>query len=486
MRYGSVCSGIEAATAAWHPLGWQAAWFSEIEPFPCAVLDHHYPNVPNHGDMTLIADGIRSGDIDAPDILVGGTPCQAFSVAGLRNSLEDKRGQLTIEFIRILDAIDDVRSAIGEQPAIAVWENVPGVLSTKDNALGCFFAGIVGADAPLVPPNGGGWTSAGVVAGPKRALAWRVLNAQYFGVPQRRRRIFVVASARDRFNPASVLFERKGMRGNIASVRDERPGVAGDIAECLRSGGPVGLPSSRGEHIVAALTANGVGTCGADDNQGQAGHIIPTTVVAMSASGGTASKHGFGWGKQDWENGYATPVCMAHGQGNAEVVSDGSPSLTCNHEAPILAFSCKDYGADAGSISPTLRSMGHDGSHANAGGQVAIAISGANHLSDVKQIQWASGGGQMENDTVQALRSNAEHSYQFLRLNSVVRRLTPAECERLQGFPDGFTLVPYRGKPIQDCPDGPRYKALGNSMAVPVMHWIGRRLDSVVNGVSPL
>jgi len=130
--------------------------------------------------------------------------------------------------------------------------------------------------------------------------------------------------------------------------------------------------------------------------------------------------------------------------------------------------------------------MGHDGSHANAGGQVAIAISGANHLSDVKQIQWASGGGQMENDTVQALRSNAEHSYQFLRLNSVVRRLTPAECERLQGFPDGFTLVPYRGKPIQDCPDGPRYKALGNSMAVPVMHWIGRRLDSVVNGVSPL
>ena len=237
MRYGSVCSGIEAATAAWHPLGWQAAWFSEIEPFPCAVLDHHYSNVPNHGDMTLIADGIRSGDIDAPDILVGGTPCQAFSVAGLRNSLEDKRGQLTIEFIRILDAIDDVRSAIGEQPAIAVWENVPGVLSTKDNALGCFFAGIVGADAPLVPPNGGGWTSAGVVAGPKRALAWRVLNAQYFGVPQRRRRIFVVASARDRFNPASVLFERKGMRGNIASVRDERPGVAGDIAECLRSGG---------------------------------------------------------------------------------------------------------------------------------------------------------------------------------------------------------------------------------------------------------
>lgn len=428
MRYGSVCSGIEAATAAWHPLGWQAAWFSEIEPFPCAVLDHHYPNVPNHGDMTLIADGIRSGDIDAPDILVGGTPCQAFSVAGLRNSLEDKRGQLTIEFIRILDAIDDVRSAIGEQPAIAVWENVPGVLSTKDNALGCFFAGIVGADAPLVPPNGGRWTSAGVVAGPKRALAWRVLDAQYFGVPQRRRRIFVVASARDRFNPASVLFERKGMRGSIASVREERSGVAGDIAECLRIGGRGGVPSSRGEHIVGALTTNGVGTCGADDNQGQAGHIIPTTVGAMSASGGTASKHGFGWGQQDWENDYAIPVCMAHGQGNAEVVSDGSPSLTCNHEAPILAFT--DFGDDAGSISPTLRSMG----------------------------------------------------YSYIQQHAV-RRLTPVECERLQGFPDNFTLIPWRGKSESGCPDGPRYKALGNSMAVPVMSCIGRRLDAVVKAL---
>lgn len=141
---------------AWHPLGWEAAWFAEIEPFPCSVLSHHYSKVPNLGDMTSIADSIRSGVVGAPDVLVGGTPCQAFSVAGLRNSLEDNRGQLTLEYIRIFDAIDDVRHASGSDPSICVWENVPGVLNTPDNAFGCFLGGIVGADAALVPPNIGG------------------------------------------------------------------------------------------------------------------------------------------------------------------------------------------------------------------------------------------------------------------------------------------------------------------------------------------
>lgn len=156
MRYGSVCSGIEAATVAWHPLGWDAAWFAEIEQFPCAVLSHHYPDVPNLGNMTLIADSVRSGTVEAPDMLVGGTPCQAFSVAGLRNSLEDNRGQLTLEYIRIFDAIDDVRIDAGSDPAVCVWENVPGVLNTSDNAFGCFLGGLVGANAALVPPNIGG------------------------------------------------------------------------------------------------------------------------------------------------------------------------------------------------------------------------------------------------------------------------------------------------------------------------------------------
>lgn len=183
MRFGSVCSGIEAASVAWHPLGWKAAWLSEIEPFPSAVLAHHYPDVPNLGDMTTLPDRIRCGDVEAPDVLCGGTPCQAFSVAGLRRSLDDARGNLTLTFCEIADAIDVSRAARGDTPAVIVWENVPGVLSTKDNAFGCFLGAIAGEDMALLPP-GGKWPNAGYVSGPKRAAAWRVLDAQYFGVAQ--------------------------------------------------------------------------------------------------------------------------------------------------------------------------------------------------------------------------------------------------------------------------------------------------------------
>jgi DNA (cytosine-5)-methyltransferase 1 len=136
MKYLSVCSGIEAASVAWHPLGWEAAWLSEIEPFPCAVLKHHYPQVPNLGDMTLLPNRIASGEVEAPDVFCGGTPCQAFSVAGLRKSLDDARGNLSLTFCEIADAIDQVRLIQQSHPSIVFWENVPGVLNTKDNAFG--------------------------------------------------------------------------------------------------------------------------------------------------------------------------------------------------------------------------------------------------------------------------------------------------------------------------------------------------------------
>src|SRR5690554_5646544 len=138
IRYGSVCSGIEAASVAWEPLGWQPAWFAEIEPFPSAALAHHWPHVTNLGDMTAIARGILTGDIEAPDVRVGGTPCQAFSVAGMREGLRDERGQLTIKFVELADAIDLVRDRAGKSESVIVWENVPGVLSDKENAFGCF------------------------------------------------------------------------------------------------------------------------------------------------------------------------------------------------------------------------------------------------------------------------------------------------------------------------------------------------------------
>jgi site-specific DNA-cytosine methylase len=282
MRFGSVCSGIEAASVAWRPLGWEAAWLSEIEPFPCAVLKHHYPDVPNYGDMTALPERILSGEIEAPDVFCGGTPCQAFSVAGLRNSLDDARGNLSLTFVGIANAIDHVRSVRSDPPGIIFWENVPGVLSTKDNAFGCFLAGLAGEDKPLEPPRGK-WTNAGYMLGPKRAVAWRLLDAQYFGLAQRRKRVFVVASARTDFDPAAVLFEFDGVRRDIAPSRE-------------------------------------------------AGKVTPT----ISASGTGVSGVGFNC-EDEWF--IETPiVTMAHEQGGAEISVNRSPTLTCNHEAPIAAY----------------------------------------------------------------------------------------------------------------------------------------------------
>ena len=239
MRFGSVCSGIEAATMAWTPLGWEAAWLSEIEPFPCAVLAHHYPEVPNLGDMTTIATRILTGEVEAPEVFTGGTPCQAFSVAGLRQSLSDDRGNLSLKFVEIADAIDHVRTSRGDDPSIIIWENVPGVLSTKDNAFGCFLGALAGESVPLHAP-GGRWSNAGCVYGPQRAIAWRTLDAQFFGVAQRRRRVFVVASARDGFDPAAVLFEFDGMRRDSAPSREARQEVAGTISSRTSGGGGLG------------------------------------------------------------------------------------------------------------------------------------------------------------------------------------------------------------------------------------------------------
>lgn len=219
--YGSVCSGIEAATMAWHPLGMRAIWFAEIEAFPSAVLAHHYPKTPNLGDMTKLGALVLSGKIAAPDVLVGGTPCQAFSVAGMREGLADPRGALTIKYVELADATDYVRASQRKPPCVIVWENVPGVLSDKRNAFGCFLGALAGEDCEL-QPSGKRWPDAGCVYGPKRTIAWRVLDAQYFGLAQRRRRVFVVASARNGFDPTEVLFEREGVRRDSPPRREEK------------------------------------------------------------------------------------------------------------------------------------------------------------------------------------------------------------------------------------------------------------------------
>ena len=503
MKYISVCSGIEAATVAWHHLGWEPAWFSEIEPFPCSVLKHHYPNVPNLGDMTKWSEWPD----ETIDVLVGGTPCQSFSVAGKRGGMDDHRGQLALSFSAIAKCY---------KPRWIVWENVPGVLSSGG---GRDFGAFLGSLAEL------GY-----------GCAYRVLDAQHFGVAQRRRRVFVVGHLGDWRRAAAVLFERKGLCRDSAKGGKARKGIARTIAPSLVSSG-------RGVERIG-------------ESRGQ------DPVV----------------------------VCMAHGQGGAEIRENSSPTLTCNHEAPIIAGvqrstpawvecpeECGDYWCNiheqhtgdcdcppidewvtdpygmqiegpaanqpivlmdqGGSVMNTLtdgtvgtlrREMhGHEpcvlafaqnqlgevragevfntiNTNSNASGRNTPMVAFPANMS---ATQRASAEGvacnlQARNPTAVAISAETfglttEQTPKFasnlaLTLTKQsptgggqpqavvsalqVRRLTPIECERLQGFPDNYTNVPHRGKPAAD---GPRYKALGNSMAVPCMRWIGERIRMV-------
>lgn len=201
--YGSLCSGIEAATYVFKPMGVKPLWYSEIAEFPSRFLSIRYPETPNVGDMTFIPQMIEEGDIEAPDMICGGTPCQAFSFAGWKNGLNDDRGQLTLKFIDIIDKSDSVRAKKGLSQTIFMWENVEGVLSDKTNAFGCFLAGLAGCTEPLPARK---WSTGGVILGQKRNIAWRILDSKYFGVPQQRKRIYVIGGGKD-FHPERILFE---------------------------------------------------------------------------------------------------------------------------------------------------------------------------------------------------------------------------------------------------------------------------------------
>lgn len=466
ITYGSVCSGIEAATVAWHPLGWRAAWYAEIEPFPSAVLAHHYPDTPNHGDMTRLAAMVLSGKIPVPEVLVGGTPCQAFSVAGMREGLADPRGALTIKYVELLDAIDHVRTLRNEPEAVCLWENVPGVLSDKGNAFGCFLGALVGESEELQPP-GGKWKDAGCVYGPARTVAWRVLDAQYFGLAQRRRRVFVVASARAGFDPLEVLFEREGVRRDTPPRRGEGSGPASTITRSF--GGNGGIPAGNDcqprnlifgggancqqTDVATALSAHPGGT--RMDTETET-FVVAGTLQANGKAAGSATQ-------QDAESG----MLVVHGTQDPDVLHGLAHPLGRNsgQENALLAFSCKDHGADAGLLAPTLRAMGHGSSHPNAGGQVAVCITG-----DITHTLKAEGFDASEDGT--------GRGQPMVNGGAGVRRLTPRECEWLQGFPGDHTRIPYRGKPADECPDGPRYKAIGNSKAVFVVRWIGQRIQA--------
>lgn len=554
LTYGSVCSGIEAATQGWHPLGMRAAWFAEIEPFPSAVLAHHYPDVPNHGDMTKLAALVLAGKIPAPDVLVGGTPCQAFSVAGMREGLTDPRGALTIKYVELADAVDYVRAGQRKPASVIVWENVPGVLSDKGNAFGCFLGALAGEDCEL-QPSGKKWQDAGCVYGPKRTIAWRVLDAQYFGLAQRRRRVFVVASARDGFDPTEVLFERESMRRDTAPRRGQGQDVTGTapFGPALQCGcgyvfgeplGPYGCPNCEGDEGPAVDMFGGIPAFGGHSlsgsiersatltakdsrldvesetflvaptlrSQAQSSHradseafIVAGTLNANGKAAGSATN-------QDAESGLLVVHAPSGDQAfiaddykegtftKSETARPLTTSADRSRAAPIVvtAFSCKDHGADAGEIAPTLRAMNHSGSHANAGGQVAVCITGdITHTLKAEGFDGSEDGTGRGQPIVPAYSTKLHHTAALgagkwyeeytasldacspppaLLAPTQVRRLVPVECERLQGMADNYTLIPWRGKPASECPDGPRYKAIGNSKAVTVVRWIGRRL----------
>ncbi len=494
LDFCTMCSDIEAPSVALESIGFRALWFAEIEPFPSAVLAHHYPSVPNHGDMTKLIRRILTGAIEAPPLAIAGTPCQAFSVAGWREGLTDPRGALTIKFVETIDAIDLVRTRRREPECIAWWENVPGVLSDKENAFGCFLAALVGESEELQPP-GGKWKDAGCVYGPKRTAAWRVLDAQYFGLAQRRRRVFVIASARAGFDPCEVLFEREGMRRDSPPSRVESERVAGTVAGGARKRGgystdDIPLTAFGGNNTAGPIeVATARNACASASASGRMDFESETFVVHGTqdpiVSDGVAHALGRNHGQ---ENAVFDPnqVTSAYpllevGKRTGRSTSDPRAGLGVGAENDpmfTLQASAQHGVCVTGDITHTLKAEGLDASEDGTGrGQPIISVS----------LRGRDGGGTIEagDEIATCLRaSSGGGDKPHALVHSAVRRLTPRECERLQGFPDDYTLIPWRGKPAEECPDGPRYKAIGNSKAVPVVRWIGRRLKAHLEKLS--
>ena len=545
LRYLSVCSGMEAASVAWHPLGWTPVGFSEIEPFPCAILKHRFPNVPNYGSLTEYQSWpLEPGAID---LLVGGTPCQSFSVAGLRKGLEDPRGNLALVFLGLADKL---------KPRWIVWENVPGVLSS---AGGRDFGSFLGA---LVELGYG--------------FAYRVLDAQHFGVPQRRRRVFVVACLGDWRAAAEVLLESDCVRRDIKKGRAKGQGVAagveggigadlpiwragdqanaeymidhagaiscnkgshggfiakpishwegGDVHPTLNQAHNIGSPgysnqelfSQKGAGLVPTPYRKSKRACSTTDNETWVEGDVSNTLNNFDL-GDTRTTHavvepiGFAM-REDATNGtfdvkqvdtslclqalrpaitshHAQNIVVHHqmpGSVAPTVTSSGPPySRTGNErvEAEALAVTFqpgnlrRDAGADPSTTTTTTLK-------ASAGDQMphiaypVVPLDGMNLLSrlgpcgDEHSIQNFTPG----DPSFTLKKGGNQHG---VLTPMAVRRLTPVECERLQGFPDNWSRISWKGKPEDQCPDGPRYKACGNSMAVPVMRWIGERIAAV-------
>ena len=476
MRYGSVCSGIEAASVAWHSLGWEPVFFSEIEPFPCAVLKYHYPAVPNHGDMTKF----KEWPDESIDVLVGGTPCQSFSVAGLRAGLADPRGNLMLTYLAIADRY---------RPEWLVWENVPGVLSSNGGRdFGAFLQGV-------------GELGYG--------FAYRILDAQYFGVAQRRRRVFVVANARGWQRAAAVLFERESLCGNPAPSREARQTTSrsapasvapscwpADVASTLNAafGSKQGLEDQHALGGGSSLSPPEVAMC---LNAGAMGRqdAESETLIAVKERGGKPMTFGAQMSSPQVDIDMVqtlqakNPMAVAFAKTHKPMSDTDPEGWSPVDAAPTVTHwprDRSDTGTDVAVVQPVVYqdSQYGVGEYPTAGSLRAGRIPEHQMVAQPIGAFFAGQGakaGSIAYDehvapTLKASDSGTNRT-PSAHINMQVRRLTPVECERLQGFPDQYTNIPWRKKP--ESPDGPRYKALGNSMAVPVMNWIGQRIQKV-------
>ena len=485
--YGSVCSGIEAATMAWHPLGWQAKFFSEIEAFPSAVLAHHYGSnmpgeplarngIPNHGDFTTI--GADAGPVD---LLVGGTPCQSFSVAGKRLGLDDPRGNLALEYLELATRL---------RARWIVWENVPGVLSAQ--------SGRGDEDAELGPSERDFATFLSFVQECGYGFAYRVLDAQYVrvsgyerAVPQRRRRVFVVGYLGDFRPAAAVLFDPESLLGNTPPRREAGPGVAAGALGGTSPGGGwrFGADEAAANQLVAyggnnchgpievaaSLAAHG-GPASRLDFASETFVATRDVAVILTRGAESAGKGGYAGRRQEDDiNLVAFDTTQITSKANYSQPKPGDPChpLAAGSHPPAVAFNWQGGGEQT--------KLGYDPESGVSGslhvGQTpAVAFTCSDQANSFawERDVWQTLDAQIPNDS-----SNIQKG---VRQGWAVRRLMPVECERLQGFPDGFTDIPYRGRRAAD---GPRYKALGNSMAVNVMRWIGERIHIFETEVRP-
>lgn len=525
MRYGSVCSGIEAATMAWHPLGWTPAFFSEIEAFPSAVLAHHYGSnmpgeplakngIPNYGDFTQIR-----ADAGPIDLLVGGTPCQSFSVAGKRLGLDDPRGNLALEYLSLARRL---------RARWIVWENVPGVVSSvtdEEDGEGGVQPGLEGREA------GDEWieesdfaTFLSFVRECGYGFAYRVLDAQYvrvdgFGraVPQRRRRVFLVGYLGDWRRAAAVLLEPQGMRGDSAPRREPRQSLTrstdgGSLSRSVVGGVDYENNGHEANEPTGPLL-KGSPTGG--------GRPLPAVAEMITSTGNVAHcLNAGGMGRQDFESEtmVAHPLLAkgndSHDESKETYIVFDTTQITsaANYSCPKVGDPCHPLasGAHPPAVAHTLKASGFDASEDGTGrGTPIIPVhaiqagalrtnpsSGPDGVGVQENISYTlearaevqavafdmrgrEGGAQFEgpHDTANIRAASGGSSKSYVAQEWAVRRLTPTECERLQGFPDNFTNVPWGKK--ETSPDGPRYKALGNSMAVNAMRWIGRRIEMV-------